>query len=312
MARRFFMEKVPSNNNSLLHVIILVACVIGVIICFVVISNIAKSSNKNAVYEFRNPTVVSLNTKIDDKTIFFKELEHVKESDISVNYKDADLNKVGTYDIVITLFNKDYDIKLEVVDLDSPELTLKDVNIESGYEYTASDFVESCTDNSKEECSYKFYDLTTDEDGNPIDYSSYKKDGKYTVQIVAFDSSGNETAPMKTTLVIGEPSESGEILCKYGKNDYDTEKYILATYITQNNCALDLDLYSDEKTIIPANQIMENETTKLKKEFESLNINSAMTLNRLAQAVINNDGTGIVGYTVHMELSIDNQVIESY
>ena len=57
---------------------------------------------------------------------------------------------------------------------------------------------------------------------------------------------------------------------------------------------------------------MENDTARLKKEFESLNINAPVTLNRLAQAVINNDGTGIVGYTVHMEASIDNIVVESY
>ncbi len=312
MARRFFMEKVPSNNNSLLHVIILVACVIGVILCFVIVSNLLRNSHRNAVYELRELTVVPLNSKLEDKTIFFKELQHVKEKDITVNYENADLSKAGTYDIVVSLYDKDYNVKLEVADLESPVLATKDVNVENGYEYSANDFVESCTDDSNEECNYKFYDLAFDQDGNPIDYSSYKEEGEYTIQIIAYDEAGNETAPTKATLVIGTPSETGEILCKYGNNDYDTEKYILATYITQNNCALDLNLYNDEKTVLAANQIMENETTRLKKEFESLNINSAITLNRLAQAVINKDNTGIVGYTVHMELIIDEKIVESY
>ncbi len=312
MARRFFMEKVPRNNNSLLHVIIVIACVIGVIICFVVISHLLNNSHKNAVYELRDVTVVPLNSKLDDKTIFFKELQHVKEKDIIVDDSKVDYSQIGTYDVKISLYKSSYDVLLEVADFESPELAVKDINVEKGYDYQASDFVSKCTDNSNKECLYKFYELTTDQDGNPVDYSTYKEDGEYTVLIVAYDETGNETAPAKATLVIGTPSETGEILCKYGKNDYDTEKYVLATYITQNDCALDLNLYNDEKTQIPATQIMENETEKLKKEFESLHINSPVTLNRIAQAVINNDGTGIVGYTVHMELIIDDKVVESY
>ena len=312
MARRFFIEKVPSNNNSLLRIIIVLACIIGVIICFVIISNLARNSHKNAVYEINDVTYVPLNSKLEDKTIFFKELKNVKEKDIKIDTSKADLTKSGKYNIRVSLYNNSYDVIMEVVDSESPEVTVKDINIENGYKYTAADFVESCVDNSLEECQYKFYDLATDQDGNKIDYSSYTANGEYTIQIQAFDSAENETAPVTAKLTIGTPSESGDILCKYGNNDYDTEKYILATYITDNNCSVDLNLYNDKKISAAAEKIMANETTKLKKEFESLRVYKAITLNRDAQAVINKDQTGIVGYTVHMELLVDNKIVESY
>lgn len=312
MAKKFFNEKVPRKNNSLIHIIILIACVIGVIICFVIVSKYTNKPKKNVVIEPRELVSVEINSEFPDKTLFFSELRNVPEDDIIVNYDNVDLSKTGVYDVKITVYKKNYSSKLEVLDNVGPTLTLKDINIEKGYEYKASDFVKSCVDDSKEKCNIKFYDLATDIDGNLKDYSSYTENGEYTIQIIALDSSDNSSAPAKATLTIGTPSKTGDILCKYGKNEYNSNEYILATYITDNNCAVDLDLYNDPKIASAANRIMENDTTKLKKEFQTLNINKAVTLNRHAQAVINKDNTGIVGYTVHMEMLIDDEIVESY
>ena len=178
--------------------------------------------------------------------------------------------------------------------------------------------MESCTDNSKEKCKVSFYNLSLSQTGQKIDYSKYTEDGTYVVQIVASDASGNSTSPQSVKLIIGSGESKNNTVCEYGNDVYDSSTYLLAVNVTENGCALDLNVYDNETTVAPVNRIIENETAKLKKEFTKVNLGTQnIYLNSNIEPVLNTAGTGIVGYTLYMEVSIidsnnQKEIIESY
>ena len=320
MARKFFNQKVKVNDSkkTLTQIIIISVCVVGVIICFIIAGYFNNRNKKleNATIKIRESVSIEINGDLPDKTLFFTELENVKEEDIKLDYDKADISKVGEYEVEIKVYNKKYTSKLLVIDSVSPELTLKDVTIEANTEYSANDFVEACSDNSKEDCKIQFYTLATDQDGKAIDYSKYSNVGTYKVQIQASDSSENITLK-EAILTIGKGGNNPKpVVCKYGNDEYDTNSYVLAVKVSENGCALDKDLYQDDKALAPVRALMENETIKLKKEFSKLNVSGDIVLNRNASAIPNKSGSGIVGYSLYMELTLSSngkdEVVESY
>lgn len=315
MAKKFFNQKVNNTKKTITQIVIISVCILGIIICFFIANRFNSKDKKDAVITIRDSVAVEVKTNYPEITTFFSELENVKESDIKVSYADADIDKVGEYPITIKIYNKTYNSKLNVIDSYAPELILKTVTIKAGDNYKAEDFVESCTDNSGEDCQINFYTLGIDQDGNKIDYESFTTQGTYQIQIIASDSSKNNTIKT-TTLIIGNGSSTQPIICKYGDTNYDTNKYILATDVTENGCALDLNLYQNEKTLERVTALMEEETIKLKKEFNKLNISGNITLNRNTETILNTKGTGIVGYSLHIELRVEKdgqtEIIESY
>lgn len=117
----------------------------------------------------------------------------IKESYVIKYYLDgkeievSSYDKVGTYDVVITINNKDYKTTLTIQDTTKPDLKLKEVTINEGETYKIEDFIDSCTDNSGDSCTYAYQ--------NQVDYS---KEGTYDITIIAKDNSNNEIiAPTK-------------------------------------------------------------------------------------------------------------------
>lgn len=237
-------------------------------VCIIMIVLFSNRKPDNATIEIRDVVTVEINSEIPDKTLFFSELQNVKEDEIDVSFAEADLTKVGEYPIEIKLRGETYESKLAVVDTQAPNLMAKNYSIAVGGTYEANDFVESCSDNSGEDCIIEFYALGMDQEGTTIDYGSYTEEGTYTVQIIAKDSSGNATTATSARLTIGE---SGEIQiptsCNYGNSEYDSSQYILGVNVTQNGCALDLNLYQDEKVTAPAYALADADTERLQKRL---------------------------------------------
>lgn len=319
MARKFFNQKVKKKNTTTPTIVI--GAIVGVLIIIaigVLISTLGKKPNKDAKIELRTDAAVEINSKLPDKTLFFAELENVLESDIKPNYEKVDLTKIGTYDVSIKIYNKTYDTKLTVVDTKSPDLKVKEVKIKPGESYKAEDFVKSCEDNSNQKCKIDFYTLSVNENGEKIDYSKYTEEGTYEIQIIASDESANQTTPKKAKLIIGNSSNIEPQNCKYGNSEYDKSKYTLAINLTQNGCALDLNVYQNEDKVEPVKALINAEQEKLKKEFSKINLNTKdIYLNSDIGAVLNNSGTGLVGYTLKIDVSIQNtnsekEIIESY
>jgi len=179
--------------------------------------------------------------------------------------------------------------------------------------------VESCEDNSGKDCTFEF-SKGVDEEGNVVDYSSYKDVGTYAIKITAKDPSGNEIVE-ETKLTIedkknttenevpNKPDEKEEEnqTCKYGNNTYDKDTYLIAIDITTKGCAVSLDLYKDSTMTNEINKLMETETTRIKKDVGALNLEGTLALNRKITAVVNTSGDGIVGYELRMTVTVTNK-----
>lgn len=318
---KFFNQKVKKgrkkkNNPVQLYVILTVVGILILIAIYAVISVSSRNSHKDSVIKLRDKVTVEINNKTVDKTLFFAELENVKESDIKANYNKVDFTKLGTYTVTLVIYNKKYETKLEVVDTEAPVLKTKDVTIKNGETYKPEDFVSSCKDNSNKECTISFYALALTQDGSSLDYSKFTDEGTYQIQIVASDEANNKTTPVTATLTIGKGS-TGSQTCYYGSGEYDTSK-ILSVNVTDNGCALDLNLYNKEETLLPVKETIENEESKLKNELSKVNLGvKTVYINSEMDPILNLTGNGVVGYTVKMIVSVYNandekEIIEEY
>ena len=310
---KFFYNRVYNVKRNIINAIIIGVCIIGIIICFIVVSNFQKRKDKEqpeGILNIKSEVTVEINDSIS-KDLFFSKIENIKLDEIEITYPVENItSKVGNYEVIIKVSGKNYNSKLIVVDTLKPELVLKNVTINEGEKYNSRDFVTSCIDNSNTECKISFYEDAIDENGNKINYSSFKDGGEHNIKISAKDESGNEVVK-DATLTINRKSNSKPTTptvetCKYGNGDYDTNKYVLAVSTVANNCAISLDLYKNNIMIDKINKLMETETIRVKKDTDVLNLNGRFALNRQITAVFNNDGNGLVGYELSMSVNITN------
>ncbi len=316
---KFFNQKVKKSRKNFTPMVVVGSIVAILIIIFVgvlISVSLTKNKHSDAVVTIRDDAAVEVNNETIDKTLFFEEIKNVKENDIKVDYSKVNFKEVGTYEVNITIYKKKYIAKLQVVDTEAPVLKVKDASISVGTSYKASDFVESCKDNSNKACNIEFYDSGVNQDGQKIDYSAYTSEGTYTVQIIASDESGNKTSPVSATLNIGKGSKP-QTTCTYGNNEYDSANNIMAVDVTDNGCALDLNLYQNEEILAPVNALIKSETEKIKKEFGKIKLDvKNIYINSSIGTIINTSGKGVVGYSVKITISVYNndvnEVIEDY
>lgn len=208
----------------------------------------------NENISLRKELLTEVYKALPDKTSYFEKLSNTNLDDVTITYPNnmkTDINvencpsdsleeinnildgtskgnlddfsciywvpsEIGTYDVNIHINNKDYIVKLNVVDKTAPTITLKPVEITVGDTYSVEDFVESCKDNYDDKCTVTYYYLSYNED-NEIDYSSFTEEGSYTVKIAAKDSSDNLSLPLSTTLTIN-PKEPDKYLVTFDSN----------------------------------------------------------------------------------------------
>lgn len=315
---KFFYNKVYNTKRTIINLVIIGVCIIGVIICFIITSNFQGENHntKGGEVSLKKESTIEVNEKFT-KEIFFSKIENVNLDDIKVTYPDDfDVSKVGTYTINLEISNKPYTTTLVIVDTIKPEMTLKTITINEGETYNPKDFVESCTDNSEKECQITFAQNSLDEDGNTIDYSVFKDIGSYSIKITATDNANNENTQETTLNIVKRGTEITDpetpnnpdtpTNCKYGNGEYDTSSYLIAVPVTNNGCAISLDLYKDSQTASGINKLMETETVRIQKDVNALNLKGTPTLNRKVTAVINTSGDGIVGYELKMTVIITN------
>ena len=320
---KFFYNKVYNSKKTIINIVIISVCVIGIIICFVLTSNFQGEDQRKpeAKLSIKSDVTIEVNENFS-KDIFFSQIENMRLDDIEIVYPDNfDVKKIGKYEIGIVVDGETYTSNLTVVDTTKPELNLKEVTINHNSSYSANDFIDTCKDNSGLDCEINFY-AGIDEEGQTVDYSVYKEPGTYPIKIEAKDESGNQ-AVGETRLIINNdgtttepespttpstPSTPSEpTTCKYGNGEYDTDNYLLAVNITTNNCAVSLDLYKNSTITAEINKMMDSETIRIQKDVQSLNIKGTPSLNRLMTAVVNKTGDGIVGYELRMTVTIANE-----
>ena len=313
MARnKFFYNRIYNARRNITNAIIIGVCVIGIILCFIFTSRFYGNNpnEQKGEVNIKSEVTVEIN-KTFNKDIFFSRLENVNIDEIEIKYPDNySISKVGSYNIIVTVSGKNYDSKLIVVDTEKPNLVVKNVTINENDSYNVSNFVTSCNDNSDKDCNISFYSDGIDEDGNKISYNHYTQIGSYNIKISAKDESGNETVK-DAVLTIQNKNDASNNLptpniqdCKYGTSEYDTNKYLIAVSIANNNCAVSLNLYKDAAMTEKINKLMETETIRIKKDVDMLNLSGKFTLNRQVNVVFNNSGTGFVGYELSISVNV--------
>lgn len=331
MAKKFFYNKVYNTKKTIINIVIIAACIIGVIVCFIVVSSFeGESYEKNMTFDLKAGVTIEVNENYTNEIFLTRIDDNLDLSKIKVRYpEDFDISKIGTYDLILNIDGdkekKDYHVPMTIVDTIKPELKVKEFNIKVGESYSANDFVESCTDNSNHDCKIDFYDIGTDEEGNKLDYTNYKDEGEYSIKIVAKDDAENENI-QETKLIIKDENtgttdpdpEQKPQECKYGNNEYDTDKYILTADITTNQCALSLDLYQEAVNVFEDSlsqktlrKIVDAETIRIKKDVEALNLVGILRIEQHIGVILNKTGTGLVGYQLNLVITKENDgVIE--
>ena len=155
---------------------------------------------------------VEINSEVLNIKDFF---ENSNFSDGEINYFENDkkikfdtqYNKIGSFKVVMKINDKNYETTLNVVDKLAPTLKLKELTITLGDKFEINSFVESCTDNSEEDCilSYK-------------ENKKYTKVGTYDVTIIAKDKSDN-VVEETTKLIVKNKKTTNETQTNNNNNN---------------------------------------------------------------------------------------------
>lgn len=162
---------------------------------------------------------VEINSEVLNIKNFF---ENSNFSDGEINYFESDkkikfdtkYNKIGSFKVVIKINDKNYETTLNVVDKLAPTLKLKELTITLGDKFEINSFVESCTDNSEEDCilSYK-------------ENKKYTKVGTYDVTIIAKDKSDN-VVEETTKLIVKNKKTTNETQTNNNNNNNNKVKFV--------------------------------------------------------------------------------------
>ena len=250
--------------------IILFIIILALILRFINARKGKKPKNNGPQIVIRTELGTEIYKPLPDKTAYFEVLENFDVNDITVTYPDylpleptydacseqelknlediqngKDPNEfenpyacvnyvptgIGAYDVKVSFNGEEYVVTLTVDDMSAPTLVLKDLEIVSGDTYSITDFVESCSDNSKKDCSYEYY--YKDYNSNS-DYGKLTEPGTYNISIVAIDGSSNTTVPEDATLIIKEKPQVQVFTVTFNS---DGGTAIDAQYINENERA---------------------------------------------------------------------------
>lgn len=171
---------------------------------------------------------------IPDISAFFKTGSNVDHGTMEFRngkekYDLVSLNKAGVYEVKITVGKQEYNSKLTVIDNEAPILKLKELTLIEKEKYLPISFIETCSDNSKEECKLSFKEESM---------SSIETTGVYEIEVIAKDNSGNETsAKTKLTLVkkgtsLPKEDSKPKTILKYTEEKSSKDSYCFGTKIS--------------------------------------------------------------------------------
>ena len=334
---RFFNEKVTNRNRGIssLGLIIIGVVIIVIIFIIVIIYNSGQTVKKaDVTYTLKQFVPADLNGEMPTIEDFFEKdesgniiLSGVSVDNVTLDTSSVDLTKAGEYSAVLTIGSEEQKIvPVNVSDMSAPLLTLKEVTIKEGEEYTIDSFIESCTDNSGDECTYAYYE-GVNEEAETTDYSKITDPGSYEILISASDKTGNTTEPISTTLTIEaseveEPVEEPvdepveENTCTYGTLDYDKTKFPYELAVTVGNkttkCAINYTKWEDEDVQKPATELFQKDYKNLQTDlYASTKFKEAFPTTASIEPVWNyiaivndNDPRGLVGYALYVKLYI--------
>lgn len=312
---KFFNGKVRKDRGTLIKYGVIAAGVLLIIILFVLIAA-GKNKKSDVVLELKDSIDIEVNSEWPETLDFFTKFENFDENLVTIG--DFDITTIGEYTVTITAEGQgSADIIVNVVDTTPPALTLQDLEIESGGVYEISDFWLTCEDNSGGDCIVEYYTESIDQDGNPIDYSSFTEDGKYSVKIFAKDETGNASEVQTVSLTIGSGDNPiknpNPVVCNYGDLTVNTEKhyYPVAVIVGDevNGCAINRDLWDSASVQNPVNDLYDSDYKRLKEQLqpsleEAFPNGAKIVAYPHYIAVLNSEIKGLVGYAIYVEVFV--------
>ena len=122
---------------------------------------------------------------------------------------------IGSYDVLLVIDGSDYLSKLDVVDTKGPNLVLKDLEINIGATYDINAFIGSCSDLDGVPCSLVYKDSSM---------GTFKDIGEYQIEIIAKDSSENETIEMTSLKIVDATDETTTVASENNSSNKTTKK----------------------------------------------------------------------------------------
>lgn len=143
------------------------------------------------------------------------EVKNGKITDVKINTKDVNYNKLGKYTIVYTYDDKDYEVSVEVVDTKKPKFEIIDLDLDVGMKIDPKSMVKNIEDATKTTVKFK------------EDYQ-FDKEGEITVVVQVVDEAGN-ISEKKAKVKLVKDKTAPEIngiseltVAKGGKPDYNS------------------------------------------------------------------------------------------
>ena len=148
-----------------------------------------------------------------DGYTYIQDINGCEKEDIQIDTSKVQSDKLGTYDIIYKVYDKEYTLKLEIVDTKAPTFEIQDIDVDLGTKVNIESFVSNIKDQTKTKAYFKEeYDFT-----EPMDKDIY---------IIVEDEAGHKTekkAHVKIVKDTEKPTLSGLkdlTVQKNGKIDY--------------------------------------------------------------------------------------------
>lgn len=175
--------------------VILAGLITGVVLLYPKTKEESPKKPVEAKVEVKKETSIEVYTKMPSLEDFTSEegkldLANVPSEDSVCPEEETDCvveklaTTVGSYEVVITIKEKEYKSTLKVIDSTKPTLKTKDVSITENDAYTVDSFIEEKSDNSKKEVKAYFEEEAM---------ASLTEVKEHTVKITVEDESGNKT-----------------------------------------------------------------------------------------------------------------------
>ena len=100
-----------------------------------------------------NPQL-EINSKLDAIS-YIEKVRGYDIKDVKIDTKDVNTKKLGEYVIKYIVDDKEYNLKIKVVDTHAPELTVKNIDSEIGADIKADQFVNKIEDQTKVKIKFK-------------------------------------------------------------------------------------------------------------------------------------------------------------
>ena len=248
---------------------------------------------------------IELDAKAPGKLAYFDQIDEncYPESKIKVDDSQLKTNQLGQYTVKISIDKDKKDVTVVVSDHTPPVLKLKKQVVlrinsnlvdNNGISYNVDDFVDSCEDNSKAPCTYKFTDDK---------YLSLHELGVYPLKIEAYDTSNNVSEEKTSYLfILTEDAEApADDYCVFGSTKYDSANSYVGYDLTEYDCAVSKSDFRSARVVAKVDKKTASETKKLRSQLSLIpNVGANFVTKKCYSAIYNEENTGLVGFSVRL------------